>query len=64
MKYEIPDDEVENIISVYWQMLAEIEGRTDPKKDILNARLVEGAYTVLARAGIIQGAPRWDQDNG
>lgn len=30
--------------SIYWQMLVEIESRTDPKKDILDKHLVEGAY--------------------
>jgi len=62
MKYEIPENEVENFISVYWQMLAEIESRTDPKKDILNALLVEGAYKVLDRSGIIKRVPRWKKD--
>jgi len=61
MKYEIPEEEVENFISVYWQLLAEVEGNTDPKKDILNKHLVEGAYTVLNRSGVIGNRPRWEK---
>ncbi len=59
MKYQIPDSEVENLLSVYWQLLAEVESRTDPKKDVLNKLLVEGAYKVLIRAGIVDQKPRW-----
>jgi hypothetical protein len=60
MNYRIPENEIENFISVYWQMLREIEENTDPKKERLNAILVEGAYRLLARAGVHNGKPRWD----
>jgi len=59
MNYKIPDNEVENILSVYWQMMREIECHTNPEKDPLNALLIEGAYKVLNRAGIHDGQPRW-----
>lgn len=59
MNYEIPENEQYNFIFVFWQMLAEIEGRTDPEKDILDKHLVEGAYTLLNRSNIIQEKPRW-----
>lgn len=60
MNYRIPENEIENFISVYWQMLREIEENTDPKNERLNAILVEGAYKLLARAGVHNGKPRWD----
>lgn len=45
---KLKDDEtkqvVDNTLSVYWQMLGEIESKTNPEKDILNRCLVEGAY--------------------
>jgi len=62
MNYKIPDNEVENLLSVYWQLLGEVEGKTEPKKDILNARLVEGAHNVLNRAGITDSRPRWENN--
>lgn len=34
----------ENTTDIYWQMLMEIESRTNPERDILNKLLVEGAY--------------------
>ena len=61
MKYEIPDREKKNILSVYWQMLREIECHTNPAKDTFNAGLVEAAYEVLNRCGIHDGKPRWKQ---
>jgi len=60
MNYRIPENEIENFISVYWQMLREIEENTDPQKERLNTILVEGAYGLLARAGVHNGKPRWD----
>ena len=59
MNYQIPEEEMENFISVYWQMLGVIESNTDQNKDILDKHLVEGAYRVLARAGVIDKKPRW-----
>ena len=59
MNYAIPENEVPNIISVFWQMLREIESHTDPKKDPTNALLVEGAYRLLDRANIHKGEPDW-----
>ena len=59
MNYEIPENEQDNFISVFWQMLGELESRTDPEKDILDKHLVEGAYTLLNRSNIIQEKPRW-----
>lgn len=61
--YKIPEDEIDNFVSVYWQMLAELEARIDPDKDVLDRRLVEGAYRVLNRSGIFPNAkPRWKHD--
>ena len=54
---KIPDNEVENILSIYWAMLTQIEGNCDPKKDILDKHLVEGAYKVLNRVGSKTDSP-------
>lgn len=59
MNYEIPEDEVENFLAVYWQMLVSIENSIDPKKDILDAVMVEGGYELLNRAGVINKKPYW-----
>lgn len=59
MNNVIPQNEVSNILSIYWQMLQEIEANTNPEKDPLNKLLVEGAYKVLNRAGISEQKPRW-----
>ena len=64
MNYKIPENEVENILSVYWQLLAEVEGRTNPETDILDKYLVEGAYNLLNRCRISQVRPRWEKKNG
>ena len=57
----IPENETENVLSVYWQMLQGLEGKTDPKVDILDARLVEGAYNVLNRIGFTEHRSRWEK---
>jgi hypothetical protein len=48
---KIPDDEVENILDIYWQMLVQLESNVNPRDDILDKRLVEAAYIVLNRVG-------------
>jgi hypothetical protein len=63
MKHKIPEDEVDNLLGAYWQLLAEVEARTDPEKDILDAYLVAGAYNVLNRCGISNRRPRWEKKN-
>lgn len=55
----IPHDEQENVLGVLWALLREVEERTDPKKDVLAARDVEGAYTLLNKIGYTQATPRW-----
>jgi hypothetical protein len=59
-KQSIPEEEVENFISVYWQMLSDIESRTNPDTDILDKILVEGAHNLLRRSGIFNTYPRWE----
>lgn len=61
MKYTVPDDEQDNFVSVYWQLLKELEQRIDIKHDLLDKRLVEGAYNVLNRSGITQHRPYWEK---
>tara|TARA_R110000803_G_C11709167_1_gene286647 strand:+ start:47 stop:262 length:216 start_codon:yes stop_codon:yes gene_type:complete len=63
MKYEIPEDEKCNVLSIYWQMLQEIESRTDPKRQVLDAHLVQGAYNVLNRIGSTDARPRWESQD-
>ena len=61
---DIPDNEKENVLSVFWQMLVEIEGKTDPKQDPYNTMLVEGAYNILNRIEFSKARPRWEKKNG
>ncbi len=61
MKNKIPENEIDNVLSVYWQLLSEVHVNTDPKKDILNKKLVEGAYNVLNRIGYTKARPIWEK---
>lgn len=61
INYEIPENEVENVISVYWQMLGELESKLDTEKDILDKHLIKGAYDLLNRAGISSARPRFEK---
>jgi hypothetical protein len=62
---KIPDDEVENILDIYWQMLVQVESKVNPRDDVLDKRLVEAAYIVLNRVATKTGHhnnklhPRW-----
>ena len=57
---EIIETEIDNILSIYWQMLSKIERETDPEKDSLDKILVEGAYTALNRIGYTIYRPKWE----
>ncbi len=48
-------------MAVFWQMLGEIEGKTEPKQDPFNALLVEGAYNILNRINFSKARPRWEE---
>ena len=47
LNYEIPEDEVENVLDLYWQMLRELESKADGSKDELLKILVEGGYIYI-----------------
>jgi putative ribosome biogenesis GTPase RsgA len=46
---KIPDNEIDNLMDIYWQMLVTLESKCDPKKDLLDKNLVEAGYKVLNR---------------
>jgi len=54
---QIPKKEVENILSVYWQMLREIEVHCND--DVFKKHLVDSAYEVLNRCKITDTKPRY-----
>ena len=59
---KIPEEEHDNVMSLYWQMLREIEVHTRPEEDPLNALLVEGGYKVLNQIsfqGVTDRKPVW-----
>lgn len=58
---KIPENERANFLSVYWQMLREIEASTDPDKDPLNKLLVKGGYDLLNRIGATRHRPAWEK---
>lgn len=60
MNYQIPDDEKESTLSLFWQMLRQIESKTCPDKDPLDALLVTGAYNLLNRIGATDARPGWE----
>ena len=58
MSYNITEIEMENMVSIYWQMHREIESNRDPRSiNILNDQLIKGAYNVLNRCGITDARP-------
>ena len=58
MNYQIPEKEVENIISTYWQMLRTLESKLDSRKNnALDNILIIGAYNILNRCGITDHRP-------
>ena len=60
-EYKIPDNEMDNMVSVYWQMLRELESRIDPDKDIMDKILVEGAFNILNRCNVTKSRPIWER---
>ena len=59
---KIPEAEHGNVLSVYWQMLRELEERIDPNNKLDNL-LVTGGYNVLNRIGVTNQRPRWENEN-
>lgn len=57
----IPENEVHNVLSVYWQLLQEVEEQADRDKNPLDRHLVVGAYNVLNRIGATDKRPIWEE---
>jgi len=55
----IPEEEQENILSVYWQLLREVESRCGTKALPVDKCLIIGAYKVLHRCGITDTKPQF-----
>lgn len=61
---KIPEKEQENLLSIYWQLLSQIESGTDPLKQPLDRLLVESGYAVLNRIGYTTHRARWHDKLG
>jgi len=57
---KIPENEQENILSVYWQMLRELETKAYADCDPFKRILVEGGYKVLNRIKFTTHRPIWE----
>lgn len=57
----LTEEEYENILHLYWEMLCAIESDTDPKTDALDRLLVESGHTILRRLKITNSYPRWQE---
>ncbi len=60
-EHPIPEKEQDNFVSVLWQLLREVESKTDPKTDPTNVCLVEGGYRLLNRTVFPNVKPRWKE---
>lgn len=60
-EYNIPPEEVTNVVSVFWQMMRELESETNSKKDLGKRVLVEGAYNVANRINLTPERPTWEK---
>lgn len=60
----IPENEQENILSVYWMLLSEVE-MTLKKEDAIRKLIVSQSYDLLNRIGYIESRPRFEgETNG
>jgi hypothetical protein len=57
---KIPENEQENVLSVYWQMLTELEIQAHSTNDPFKKLLVTGGYNVLNRINFTKYRPRWE----
>ena len=63
-QHPIPENEQDNLVSLLWQMMVELEGQvTNVRKDSHKVTLVEGGYKILHRCGHFKNVhPRWAKD--
>lgn len=54
---KIPEKETENVLSMYWQMLRELEAHRG--RDIGTKLIIDGAYKVLNRCGVTDAKPQY-----
>jgi len=54
---KIPENEIENVLSIYLMMLRQIESTCG--NNILDKHLIDGAYKVLNRCGVTNAEPTY-----
>jgi hypothetical protein len=57
---KIPENEQENVLSIYWQMITELESQAHSTNDPFKRMLVAGGYNVLNRINFTKARPRWE----
>ncbi len=67
-EYTIPENEVDNFVSLFWTMLRELESKAELQSNpnAYEKRVVEGGYALLRRAKVFpnrQLKASWDQNN-
>ena len=63
-QHPIPENEQDNFVSLFWQMLVEMEGQVENLHlDRHKVTLVEGGYKILHRCCHFKNSnPRWAQE--
>lgn len=57
----IPEDEQENVLSVFWVLLSEVEMKLG-KNSIMEKHVVSQAYDLLNRIDYTKERPRFEKD--
>lgn len=59
MNKNLNEQDLEDVLSIYWTMLQTIESNTS-QTDVLDKILVTNAYNLLNRINYSQHRPRWE----
>ena len=60
----IPENEHENVLDLFWQMLRTLDAHLKPEEDAVCALTVSASYDLMNRIGMTKARPRWETDDG
>ena len=63
MNYKIPEDEVENVLALFWEILVNLESKVGRSGGVLDKMLLSSAYNLLNRIDFTNLRPRFEKEN-
>ena len=63
MNYKIPEDETENVLALFWEILVNLESKIGRSGGVLDKLILSSAYDLLNRIDFTNLRPRFVKED-